>query len=161
MNPRGHDSYFSFLCFITKDDLKSWATDTRNAQANLFPPHQEKTSGQRRASLSYHRTTKKPFTLRERLANINNPCATHFPPSLQLCFFFSLTQTQTAPEGRPSSEARLFQVGSVFCVPEARLQQEMRALISRLLSCSLTTLPVCSHTPSTRNNRSIIAKYIS
>lgn len=33
---------------------------------------------------------------------------------LPFCFFFSLTQTQTAPEGRPRSEARRFQVGSVF-----------------------------------------------
>lgn len=139
MNPRGHDSCFSFLCSTSKDDLKSWATGTRNAQANPCSPRQEKTSGQRHASLSYQRTTGKPITVRERLANLNNHHTTHFPPSLQLCFFFPLTQTQTEPEGRSSSESRLFQVGSVFL----GLKHETRELISRLLGCSLTRLWMC------------------
>lgn len=163
----GHDSCFSFLYFISEDDLKSWSTDNCSTQENLCSLRQEQTPGRRHAFLSYQRTTEKPITLRERPANINNHRATHFPPSLRLWFFFSLTQTQTVPEGK--AEERGQTVPGGLGVPEAWAQawdegphqQTAWPQSGNAVNVYTLTLPASSVTPSTRNNRSTTAKCIS
>lgn len=87
------------------------------------------------------------------------------PPFSSISSF--LSQTQTEPEGRPRSEARLFQVGSVFLGIGSNTggggsaSADSPAAVWWFRGCVYVILPAHSLTPWTSKNRSAITTYIS